>query len=43
MMEKFGWSYQQYLQRPTWFDDWYEMKVQADNEAQKKKASTPNE
>lgn len=32
--ERFGWTYQEYLERPLWFDAFLEMKDKADAKAQ---------
>lgn len=33
MCQAFGWTYEQYLQRPLWFDDIYAVKCKADAKA----------
>ena len=34
IMEKFGWDYQQYLNRPLWFDPMYQIKTEAEKKYQ---------
>lgn len=31
VMEKFGWTFQQYIHRPAWFDPLYEIKQQSED------------
>ncbi len=37
VMEKYQWTFEQYLNRPLWFDPIYEIKIKAEATAQKKK------
>ena len=34
MCKDFGWTYEQYLHRPLWFDPIYEIKIKAEAKAQ---------
>lgn len=34
MCQTFGWTYQEYLERPLWFDVIYQMKAKAEAKAQ---------
>ena len=38
MCQAFGWTYQEYLQRPLWFDALYEIKCKSEAKAQQLKS-----
>jgi len=38
MCQTFGWTYQDYLQRPLWFDALFEIKSRAEAKAQQVKS-----
>jgi hypothetical protein len=40
MCQTFGWTYQEYLQRPLWFDALFEIKSKAEAKAQQVKSKS---
>ena len=40
MCQAFGWTYEEYLHRPLWFDPIYAIKSKAEAKAQEVKAKT---
>lgn len=42
MCQAFGWTYEEYLHRPLWFDAFFEMKSKAEAKAQEVRSKQQN-